>query len=142
MAELLGCWREAQRADKVCDRLLLIQDIVGHDFDGQITAIRRGIGECRTLLRDLFDLFPIYQDRVSRISYYLTVVLPSFRKTLQDMTEYLEIANLPSAAKFTWMVNQLEAQGDTTLVNRFLMSVELLIQMVRLLSKYVVFTHR
>jgi hypothetical protein len=135
MEELLGCWREAQRADKVSSQLLRIRNAVGLEFYDHITAILREVESSSRLLRDLYDLFPIYRTRVPIILYYLNVVLPSLCKTLQEMMIYIDNAGLPPKAQWTLMVERLGAQGGMSLAARFVMFVELLIQLVRLLSK-------
>lgn len=136
MEELLGCWREAQRADKVAGHLVRIRNSVGLEFYDHITVTLREVESTSRLLRDLYDLFPIYRTRVAIILYYLNVVLPSLCKTLQEMTIYIDNAGLPPKAQWTLMVERLGApQAGMTLPQRLAMYVELLIQLIRLLSK-------
>lgn len=135
MEELLGCWREAQRADKVAAQLLRIRNAVGLEFYENITAILREVESSSRLLRDLYDLFPIYRSRVPIIIYYLNIVLPSLCKTLQEMMIYIDNAGLPPKAQWTLMVERLGAAGGMSLAARMVMYVSMLIQLIQLLSK-------
>lgn len=67
MEETLGTWREAQRADKAAVELLRIRTALGLEFYDHITAVLREIESVSRLLRDLYDLFPIYRSRVPMI---------------------------------------------------------------------------
>jgi hypothetical protein len=136
MEELLGCWREAQRADKISAHLLRIRNLVGLEFYDHISAVLREIESSSRLLRDLYDLFPIYRSRVPIILYYLNVILPSLCKTLQEMMVYIDNDVLPPKARWTLMNERLRDHGGMSLAARFVMFVDLLIQLVRLLSKY------
>jgi hypothetical protein len=135
MEELQGCWREAQRADKVADGLLRIRTQLDLEFYDQISAVLREVESTSRLLRDLHDLFPIYRTRLPIIVYYLNVILPSLQRTMKEMTFYLEHENLPARAQWTLMSDRLNQQGGMTMAARFVMYVELLVQLVRLLSR-------
>jgi hypothetical protein len=134
--EWLACWREAQRADKVAEGLLRIRTILDLEFYDQISATLREVESTSRILRDLYDLFPFYRSRVPFIICYLNVIIPSLCRTLKEMTLYLEHENLPARAQWTLMSDRLSQQGGMTLAARFVMYVELLIQLVRLLSRY------
>jgi hypothetical protein len=90
MEALLGCWREAQRADKVAVQLVRIRREIDLEFYDHITAVLREIESTSRLLRDIYDLFTVYRSRVPVILYYLNVLLPSLCKSLKDMILYLE----------------------------------------------------
>jgi hypothetical protein len=90
MEELLGCWQEARRADKVAGRLLHIRSTLQQEFYEHITAVLNEIESTSRLLRDLHDLSSLYRSRIPLIVYYLNVLLPSLQKTLQQMTIYVE----------------------------------------------------
>jgi hypothetical protein len=135
MEEFPGCWREAQRADRVAEGLLRIRTILDLEFYDQISAVLKEVESTSRLLRDLYDLFPIYRSRGSIIVYYLNVILPSLCRTMKEMMLYLEHENLPARAQWTLMSDRLSQQGAMTLAARFVMYVELLIQLVRLLSR-------
>jgi hypothetical protein len=135
MEELLGCWREAQRADKVADGLLKIRTTLDLEFYDQISAVLKEVETTSRLLRDLYDLFPIYRSRVPIIVYYLHVILPSLVRTMKEMMLYIGHENLPARTQWTLMSDRLNQQGGMTLAARFVMHVELLVQLVRLLSR-------
>lgn len=67
MEEVQGCWQEAKRADVAAVRLLRIRAELGVEFHEHLTAVLRALESVRRLLRDLYDLFPIYSARVSMI---------------------------------------------------------------------------
>ncbi|KAF8865488.1 hypothetical protein BDZ45DRAFT_711116 [Acephala macrosclerotiorum] len=135
MEELLGCWREAQRADKVAAHLVRIRNTLELEFFEHITAVLKEIESSSRLLRDLYDLFPIYRSRVPMIVYYLNVILPSYCKTLQQMTVYVDNDGLPARSQWVLMYERMGEQGGMTLAARFVMFVDFLVQMVRLLSR-------
>lgn len=135
MEELLGCWREAQRADKAAVQLLRIRTELGLEFYDHITAVLREIESASRLLRDLYDLFPIYRSRVPIIVYYLNIILPSLCKTIQQMMIYIDNDAFPPHTQWTSMYERLGEQGGMTLATRFVMYVEMLVQLVRLLSR-------
>lgn len=135
MEELFGCWREAERADRAAEGLLRLRTVLDLEFYDQISEVLREVESTSRLLRDLYDLFPIYRSRVPIVLYYLNVVLPSFQRTLKEMKVYLEHENLPARAQWTLMSDRLNQQGGMTLAARFVMYVELLVQLVRLLSR-------
>ena len=127
--------QEAKRADKVSTHLLRIRSVVDLEFYDTITAVLRNVESASRLLRDLYDLFPIYRLRVPIILYYLNVSLPSLCKTMRDMMIYLDNDNLPPARQWTLMYERLSEQGGIGLAARFVMFVDMLVQLVRLLSK-------
>jgi hypothetical protein len=135
MEELLGCWREAQRADKIAEGLLRIRTVLDLEFYDQISAVLREVESTSRLLRDLYDLFPIYRSRVPIIVYYLHVILPSLARTMKEMMFYIEHESLPTRTQWTLMSDRLNQQGGMTLAARFVMFVEMLVQLVRLLSR-------
>jgi len=90
MEELLGCWREARRADMVAAGLLRCRNILDLEFYDQISAVLREVESSSRLLRDLYDLFPIYRSRVPIVIYSLNLLLPSICKSMKEMTLYLE----------------------------------------------------
>jgi hypothetical protein len=135
MEELLGCWREAQRADKVAVELLRIRSVLNPEFYHHITAVLREVESSSRLLRDLYDLFPIYRARVPIILYYLNVILPSLCKTLRDMMIYIDNNSLPARTQWTLMYERMGDQGGMTLVARHLMYCEFLVQLIRLFSR-------
>jgi hypothetical protein len=135
MEELLGCWQEARRADKVAGLLLQIRITLEVEFFDHITAVLKEIESASRLLRDLYDLFPIYRSRVPMIVYYLNVILPSLQKTLQQMMIYVDNEGISARSQWTLMYERMGDQGGMTLAARFVMFVDFLVQLVRLLSR-------
>jgi len=135
MEELLGCWREAQRADKAVVQLLRIRTVLDLEFREHITAVLREIESSSRLLRDLYDLFPIYRSRVPIVIYYLDIILPSFERTIKNMMVYIDNDAFPARTQWTLMVERLGDQGGMSLPTRFVMYVDMLVQLVRLLSR-------
>ena len=90
MEELLGCWREARRVDNIAASLASLRATLDPEFTDQITAVLRELESISRLLRDLYDIFPIYRSRVPIILYYLNVLLPSLCRSLKNMAHYLE----------------------------------------------------
>ena len=90
MEEMLGCWREAQRVDKIAASLASLRATLDIEFTDHIMAVLREVESTSRLLRDIYDLFPVYRSRVPIILYYLNVLLPSLSRSLKDMALYLE----------------------------------------------------
>ncbi|KAI9644920.1 hypothetical protein NHQ30_006954 [Ciborinia camelliae] len=144
MEELQGCWYEAIRADSVATELLRIRSIFDpsssllslptSDYE-IITTVLRHVEEISRLLRDLHDLFLIYQVRVPFLIYYLALLLPCLQKTLRDMLEYLKCDDFSATVKWSLMHERLNEQGGLSLECRFVMYVEFLVQLVRFLKR-------
>lgn len=137
MDEVLGCWHEAARADKLAVELLRIRTALEIEFYDHITEVLREIETTSRLLRDLYDLTTIYESRVPIIVYYLNVLLPSLERTVKNLLVYVANEAFPPKTQWTLAVERLGDQGGMSLPTRFVLYVDLLIQLVRLLSKYV-----
>lgn len=135
MEGCFGCWQEAQRADKVAVILLDLRTALKPEYYENISAVLKEIESASRLLRDLYDLFPIYRARVPVVIYYLNIILPTFQKTMRDMLIYIDNGELPARTRWTLMSQRLSDQGGTTLAQRFVMYCEALVQTVRLLSR-------
>ena len=90
MEECFGCWQEARRADKIAAILLALRTSLDPDYNAHLTALLEEFESVSKLLRDLYDLFPIYRSRVPVVIYYLNVFLPSLQKTMRDMLIYVD----------------------------------------------------
>ncbi|KAF4625426.1 hypothetical protein G7Y89_g12738 [Cudoniella acicularis] len=135
MEELFGCWQEAKRADKVAAQLLSLRTDLDPEYYENISAVLKEVECSSRLLRDLYDLFPIYRTRVPVVLYYLNVILPTLCKTMRDMMIYIDNADLPTRTQWRLMTERLGDQGGMTLAQRFAMYCEALVQTVRLLSR-------
>ena len=103
MDELFGCWREAERADRVATALQHIRVVTGPEHTRHITAVMTQVDGASRLLRDLYDLFPIYRAWVPAVMYFLVVILPCIQRTMMDMMTYIDNGNLSPRAK--WSLN-------------------------------------
>lgn len=135
MEELLGCWYEAQRADKVAAHLIRIRAVLDLEYYEPISALAGEVESSSRLLRDLYDLFPIYKSRVGVIVYYLNLLLAPISVTLREMLVFLENDGLTFQKQWTLMLEKLGERGGMTLASTFVMFVEFLVQLVRLLSR-------
>lgn len=135
MDELLGCWYEARRADNVTTHLIRIRNALDIEYYESITALVAEIESSSRLLKDLYDLFSIYRSRVPILINYLNLLLPPISKTFRDMLVYLDNDSLPCQIQWILMVERLGNRGGMTLAATFVMFVEFLVQMVRLLSR-------
>ena len=135
MEELFGVWREAARADKVAAHLSRIRHDLSEEYFERITAVLREVESSSRLLRDFHDLFPIYRSRVPIVLYYLQVILPCYCKTLRDMVIYLDNSELNPRRQWVLMNERLNDQGGMTLPQRFVMYIDFMVQLIRLLSR-------
>ncbi|RDL42259.1 Uncharacterized protein BP5553_02238 [Venustampulla echinocandica] len=131
MEELFGCWQEARRADKVADKLLVVRTALDPEYYENISAVLKEVESASRLLRDLYDLFPIYRSRVPVVLYYLNVILPTLCKSMRDMMIYIDNEELPIRTQWTLMSQRLSDQGGITLAQRFAMYCEALISLIR-----------
>ncbi|TVY93888.1 hypothetical protein LAWI1_G000531 [Lachnellula willkommii] len=135
MEGCFGCWQEAQRADKVAGFLLALRTALKPEYYENISAVLKEVESASRLLRDMYDLFPIYRTRVPVVLYYLNIILPTFQKTMRDMLIYIDNGEIPARTQWTLMSQRLSDQGGMTLAQRFVMYCEALVQTVRLLSR-------
>jgi hypothetical protein len=137
MAELLACWREAERAYDIAAALHRIKSEVDNLLVNEIAEITRQIWLASKLLRDLFDLFPFYSERGHYLLDYLSVILPCFRRTLQDIRYH--IGNYPvHSFERIWidLDEDFQRQSDVSLKERFILYNDFLVQLVQLLSRW------
>lgn len=136
MAGLLVCWREAERAYDIAAALHRIKSEVDNLLVNEVAEVTRQIWLASKLLRDLFDLFPFYSERGHYLLDYLSVILPCFRRTLQDIRYH--IGNYP---KYTFeriwidLYEDFQRQSDVSLRERFTLYNDFLVQLIQLLSR-------
>lgn len=135
MDVLHGCWLEAARCDRVALILLRMRNDLMLPFHEHITALMRELELTSRLLRDLYDLLPMYKIRVHITLYYLNVILPCLAKTLRDMMIYIDNNQLSLPSQWTLMNERLGDQGGIPLVHRFFLYNEFVVQVIRLLSR-------
>jgi hypothetical protein len=135
MAGLLGCWREAERAEDIAAALYRIRLEVDPILLEDVVDVMRQIQFSSRLLRDLFDLSPIYRVRVRVVQEYLAILLPCYRRTLQDIFHHLGDPALPFQRIWVNIYNHLSIEDSMPLGDRFELYNSFLIQLVRLLSR-------
>jgi hypothetical protein len=136
MAELLACWREAERAFDIAAALHQIKNEVDILLVNEVAEVTRQIWLASKLLRDLFDLFPFYSERGHFLLDYLNIILPCLRRTLQDIRYH--IGNYPTNSfERIWidLDEDLQRQSDVSLRERFTLYNNFLVQLVQLLSR-------
>lgn len=137
MAGIAGCWRAAEKAEDIAAALtqirLRVNSQIAHD---NISDLVRQMRISSQVLTDLFDLAPIYRERVPIILAHLDIILPILRLTLEDMRQYLSQADLFSS-QHIWncIYDHLVREGGVTPVERFRTYNEYIIQLVRRLSR-------
>jgi hypothetical protein len=119
--EEFGCWREAERCDRVALQLLRIRSELTVQAYDEITQLVNEVEATSRLLRDVYDLFPLYRERTQVVVYYLTLVLACLSKTLRDMMIYISNDELLSGRQWALMNERLGEQGDMPLVDRFVL---------------------
>lgn len=135
-AELLACWVEADRADDVAAALHRIQSAVDILLANEVADVTKQIQLSAKLLRDFYDLFLIYSERGDYLLDYLDVVLPCFRRTLQDIKLY--IGNYPvHTCNRIWVDidDHFQRQSDLSLRDRFKLYNDFLVSLNWLLSR-------
>ncbi|KAG9248710.1 hypothetical protein BJ878DRAFT_308741 [Calycina marina] len=137
--EVDQCWLEAKSCDRAALILLRIRNDITVPFHDAITDLLREIETTSRILRDLHDLCSIYSNRIPIVIYYINVILPCLSKTLRDMMIFIDNDQLLFMAQWTLMNERLEAEGGMKNVDRFVMYIEFLVQIVRLLSRSVLY---
>jgi hypothetical protein len=116
--EEFGCWREAERCDRVTIQLVRIR----HELTtAEPTPLVAAVESTSRLLRDVHDLYPLYRARAPIVMYYLTLVLPCLCKTSRDMMVCISNEELPSPRQWALVNERLGDQGGMSLVDRFVM---------------------
>jgi hypothetical protein len=136
MAELLACWAEADRADDIAAALHRIRSEVDTLLVNEVADVSRQIQLSAKLLRDFYDLFHIYTERGDYLLDYIDVVLPCFRRTLQDI--WVHIGNFPVYTfERIWMDldEHFQRQSDVPLRERFRLYNDFFVRLNWLLSR-------
>ncbi len=135
MAELLLCWRVAEKADKIAAALYRIRSEVDVAYVQELAIVTRQVHLTSRLLRDIFDLSPIYLERVRFVQEYLSIIFPCLRRTLEDI--WYRLGDPDHSLQRVWidLYEDLTEQGDIRLEERFVLYNDFLVQLVRLLSR-------
>jgi hypothetical protein len=119
---LLGCCREAERADLVALGLDQLRQMIPESFHGHMIALAEEIRCSSKLLRDLADRSQVHIARVPIVINYLNVVLPCLCRTLRDVTAYYEDKTLSREIRWRKMYNKMtEEAGGLPLPQRFVL---------------------
>jgi hypothetical protein len=93
MALLHECWLGANLAEDIASALVLVRhDVVDARSARDISQLFERLRESSRALKDLYDLAPVYQERLPNVLAYLPIFVPCFRRTLVDIREYLSQA--------------------------------------------------
>lgn len=114
--EEFGCWREAERCDRVALQLVRISEELNTQ---DTTPLLLAVESTSRLLRDVHDLYPLYRARAPVLPYYLALVLPCLYKTARDMMVCISNDELPSPRQWALVNERLGDQGGMPLVDRF-----------------------
>ena len=135
MAETVGCWWEAKRADDVAAALTRIRTALDAGFHADITNVINEVLHAGSLLRDLSDLLRIYRSRVCLVRDFLLIFLPCFGRSMDDIRHHL--GEKGASYKQVWMTitTKMSAEASTSLYTRFIMYNGFMVQLVRLLSR-------
>src|SRR3979411_910194 len=110
MAGLLGCWREAERAEDIAAALYRIRLEVDPVLLEDVVDVVRQIQFSSRLLRALYDLSPIYTVRVRVVLEYLVILLPCYKRTLHEIFHHLGDPGLPFQQIWINIYNQLSKE--------------------------------
>lgn len=135
MAETVGCWWEAKRADDVAAALTRIRTELDASFHADVTNIINEILHSASLLRDLSDLLRIYRGRACLVRDFLLIFLPCFGRTMDDMMHHLGEKGASYKQMWKTISVKLSAEASTSLYTRFIMYNGFIVQLVRLLSR-------
>ncbi|KIN01859.1 hypothetical protein OIDMADRAFT_120606 [Oidiodendron maius Zn] len=133
--EELGCWQEAERCDRAATQLLRIRRELTVESFEEVTQLVVEVEATSRILRDIYDLFRLYRARTVIVTYYLTLVLGCLQKTLRDMMIYISNDELLSGRQWVLMNERLGDQGDISLIERFILYFNFLVQCIRLFSR-------
>lgn len=135
MAETVGCWWEAKRADDVATALARIRTELDATFHADITNIINEILHAGSMLRDLSDLLRIYRSRICLVRDFLLIVLPCFGRTIDDMRHHLGEKGASYKKVWNTITVKMSAEASSSLYTRFIMYNGFMVQLVRLLSR-------
>jgi hypothetical protein len=132
LQKLTGCWREAQRAEIAAAKLLELRSTLA-DTDS-ITSLLREIETIPRLLRDLYDLFPIYVSRILIVLNYLDVILPALSAVSRSIIGKLDYSEVTTKVGWDSLLARLRID-EMSLHSELAMYKEFLVQLVRLFAR-------
>ncbi|KAK4239435.1 hypothetical protein C8A03DRAFT_14155 [Achaetomium macrosporum] len=133
---LLGCCREADRADVVAQGLDQLRAALSESFHSHLIALAGEIRGSSRLLRSLADRSQIHIARVPIMASYLNVILPCLSRTLKDITAYYEDKTVSREIRWRKMYNKMtEEAGGLPLPQRFVLYNHFLSLLKQLLTR-------
>ncbi len=134
---LLGCCREADRANDVARGLDYLRAALPESFHSHLIALTEEIRASSGLLRSLADRSQMHMNRVPFMTNYLGVLLPCLSRTLQDITNYYEDKTVTRETRWRKMYNTMTGEaGGLPLPQRFVLYNHFLSLLKELLSRY------
>ncbi|AEO65790.1 uncharacterized protein THITE_2113217 [Thermothielavioides terrestris NRRL 8126] len=133
---LLGCCREADRADIVASGLDQLRAALPESFHSHLIALAEEIRASTRLLRGLADRSQVHVGRVPLLANYLDVLLPCLSRTLNDITAHYEDKTLSRETRWRKMYNKMtEEAGGLPLPQRFVLYNHFLCLLKQLLTR-------
>lgn len=134
---LLGCCREADRANVVAQSLDQLRAVLSESFHSHLIALAEEIRGSSRLLRGLADGSQMHIGRVPFMTSYLNVLLPCLSRSLDDITAHYEDKTLSREIRWRKMYNKMtEEAGGLPLPQRFVLYNHFLSLLKQLLTRY------
>ena len=134
---LVGCCREADRANVVSRGLDQLRTVLPDSFHSHLIALAEEIRVSGRLMRGLADRSQMHIGRVPFMTSYLNVLLPCLCRSLDDITAYYEDKTLSREIRWRKMYNKMtEEAGGLPLPQRFVLYNHFLSLLKQLLTRY------
>jgi hypothetical protein len=134
---LVGCCREADRANVVAQSLDQLRAVLSESFHSHLIALAEEIRGSSRLLRGLADRSQMHIGRVPFMTNYLNVLLPCLSRSLDDITAHYEDKTLSREIRWRKMYNKMtEEAGGLPLPQRFVLYNHFLSLLKQLLTRY------
>lgn len=133
---LIGCWREAERADQVALGLDGLRSVLPETFHGHMVAVTEEIRSSARLLRDLAERCQAHIERGPIVLNYIHIILPCLSRSLTDIASYYEDKTLSREIRWRKMYNKMsEEAGGLQLPHRFVLYNHFLTLLKQLLAR-------
>jgi hypothetical protein len=133
---LIGCCREADRANVVSRGLDQLRAVLPESFHGHLIALAEEIRVSGRLLRSLADCSQMHMGRVPFMTNYLGVLLPCLSRSLDDIIRYYEDKTVSREIRWRKMYTKMtEEAGGLPLPQRFVLYNHFLMLLKLLLTR-------
>jgi hypothetical protein len=145
------CWREAEQSDDIAAAIHLLRAQASlSEQQAPLASAKNSIQTSSRLLRELSDLLLIHRSRSPLVSDYLVLLLPCIAQTLRDIQYYIGDGQKTFKQRWVTLENHIHTENaqlrlirksqkdDAATSVRFDVYVEFLIQLARLMSRYVI----